>query len=177
MRLNLSTASERYELFPPTEDGDPAIVIIARPAFADVIEEAKGDDTLFEHGEQILELIEAAGGEDAKMSPALLQAHGKAGVLFARAVGRLVIEGWEGVADPDGTPAPVTPDRVDAFIGIQPIYEAFGEKYLSKWLTVQREKNVSAPSLTGTSEGAQPTARRVRGSAKSAQKKSSGRKP
>lgn len=178
MRLNLSAASERYQLIDPAPgDTGGGIAIVARPALTEVIEEAKAHDDFIAFAEELRSLVEAEeGGETGEITPEMIRAKGRSGVIFAKIVARLVIESWEGVEDPDGSPAPVEPDRVNAFLDHPVIYDRFSEKYLARWLTVQLEKNASAPSPTGTSAGEARTAKPARASAKSARGKSTPRK-
>jgi hypothetical protein len=87
-------------------------------------------------------------------------------LVFAKAIARRAVSDWEGVGDADGNPAAVTPAGIDALLEVWPIFEAFQATYVSKGLLLDAEKNVSAPSPTGTSAGAiataQPVARRAR---------------
>ena len=154
MRLNLSPKTERYVLI-QGQDEEAGIAIMARPALSEVLEEAKADAAMLGFVDD-LRAMEASDDQD--ITPALLKAKGKFGLLFTKAIARLVIEGWDGVEDPDGSVAPVTPDRVDAFLDIPVIYDAFTAQYLSRWLTVQTEKKGSAPSPNGTSAAARSTA-------------------
>lgn len=174
MRLNLNPSVERYELFAATDD-TPAVAFSARPALTEVMENAKADDAILEHAEEIRALIEAEQNGTADMA-AMIKAKGRAGVLLSKAVARATIESWEGIEDPDGSDAPVTPDRIDALLDIPAVYDRYTEVYLARWLTVQHEKNGSAPSQTGTSAGVKNTARRARGSAKTAPAKKTPRK-
>jgi hypothetical protein len=80
-------------------------------------------------------------------------------LVFAKAIARIAVCDWEGVGDTDGTPVPVTPEGIDALLEVWPIFEAFQAVYVSKGLLLDAEKNVSAPSPTGTSAGATATAR------------------
>ncbi|MBR9837027.1 MAG: hypothetical protein GYB50_03930 [Rhodobacteraceae bacterium] len=175
MRLNLSPSTERYVLVEPnpaTPD-DVGIAITARPALTEVIEEAKSHDDFLAFADELRGLIDAEGdGEVGDVTPDMIRAKSRSGVIFAKVVARIVIEGWEGVEDPDGSPAPVTADRVDAFLDHPAIYDLFAEKYLARWLTVQLEKNGSAPSPSGTSAGAAPTVKRARKPAQSARAES-----
>lgn len=156
MRLVLNPGVTPYRLF----DG-MGLVIHARPALVEVIEEAKADPALLAHAEAAKGLVDA-DAEAVAITPELLRSRGRSGVLFAKAVARLVIESWEGVEDPDGSPAPVTPDRIDALLDLPPVYEAFTLRYLGRWLIVQAEKNDSSLSLNGISAGAQTTAKAAR---------------
>lgn len=178
MRLNLSPEVERYELFAPEradDPEDPGVAIWAAPALSDVVEEAQADESLTSYGAEIRAMIEAQD-DGAEITPETLKAHGKFGVLLAKAIARLTIERWDGVEDPDGSDAPVTPERIDAFLDHPAVYKAFMEKYMARWFAVQAEKNASAPSPSGTSAGARNTAKPARKPAKSARGKSTGRK-
>lgn len=169
MRLNLSPSVEEYVLF----DG---ITITARPALSEVMEAAKASDELIAMGDELRQMMEAEGDEGTEVTGDMVRAKGRAGVLLSKAVAELTIESWQGVEDPDGSPAPVTPDRIRAFMDVPAVYDKYTEVYLAKWLTVVREKNDSAPSPTGTSEGATRTAKGARKSAGSARGKSTNRK-
>lgn len=76
----------------------------------------------------------------------------------AREAGVLTIVGWEGVADPDGAPAEVTPDNIRALLDLYPVGEAWQRLHVGPALVLAAEKNASAPSPTGTSAGAKGTA-------------------
>ena len=80
-------------------------------------------------------------------------------LVFAKAIARRAVNGWEGVGDAEGSPVPVTPDGVDALLEVWPIFEAFQATYVARGLLLDSEKNASAPSPTGTSAGATATAR------------------
>lgn len=162
MRLNLKPGVEPYDLF-----GDGGVIIHARPALSDVIEQAKGDASLLALAEELRSEL----GEVDDVSPELLQSRGRFGVLFAKAIAKMVIESWDGIEDPDGSPAPVTPDRVEALLDVSPVFDAFGTVYLARWMLLSAEKNDSAPSPDGTSVAAPSTAAPARRSAKSAPKK------
>lgn len=167
MRLHLKPGIDSYVLIEPTAEST-GVIIRARPAITDVIEQAIADPAILALGEDAREQIE---GEDGQVDPDMIRSQRRVGLVFAKAIARAVIEEWEGIEDPDGKPAPVTPDRIDAFLDHKVLYDAFTEKYLARWLTVQAEKNDSAPSLTGTSAAAHPTAQRARAGAKSAPKR------
>ena len=89
-------------------------------------------------------------------------------VVMAKALARLVVLDWEGVGDAEGNPVPVTPDGIDALLDILPLFEAFQLRYVSKGLLLEEEKNVSAPSPSGTSPGETGTADPAPASAPSA---------
>jgi hypothetical protein len=80
-------------------------------------------------------------------------------LVFAKAIARIAVSAWEGVGDADGTPVPVSPEGIDALLEVWPIFEAFQGSYVAGGLLLDAEKNVSAPSPTGTSAGAIATAR------------------
>ena len=88
--------------------------------------------------------------------------------VFAAALARRAIVGWEGVGDEDGNVLPATPEGIDALLSLWPNFEAFNLHYVSRGMLLDAEKNGSAPSPTGTSVGATVTARPARRSAKTA---------
>ena len=88
--------------------------------------------------------------------------------VFAAALARRAVIGWEGVGDADGTVIAVTPEGIDALLSLWPIFEAFNLHYVSRGMLLDAEKNGSAPLPTGTSAGATVTARPVIRSAKTA---------
>ena len=79
--------------------------------------------------------------------------------IFAAALARRAVVDWEGVGDADGTVIAVSPEGIDALLSLWPIFEAFNLHYISPGMLLDAEKNVSAPSPTGTSVGATATAR------------------
>lgn len=79
--------------------------------------------------------------------------------IFAGALARRAVVDWEGVGDANGNPLAVTPEGIDALLSLWPIFEAFNLHYVSPGMLLDAEKNVSAPSPTGTSVGATATAR------------------
>lgn len=93
------------------------------------------------------------------------------GVAMARAVARRVLVDWKGVADAKGKPAPVTPENIDALLAHWWLWEAWAVKVFAPALGLVDEKNVSAPSLTGTSAGAPNTVLTARKPARSARAK------
>lgn len=80
-------------------------------------------------------------------------------LAMAKAVARRAVLDWEGVGDDAGNVVHVTPEGIDALLEIWPVFEAFQMQYVAKGLTLDAEKNVSAPSPTGLSVGATDTAR------------------
>lgn len=106
-------------------------------------------------------------------------------VAEAAAFARRAVIAWEGVADEDGKPIPApTPDQAAALMEQSPICcLAFISQYIAPMRELEQEKNVSAPSPSGSSEGADDTAQHVQSHAKNAQggktsrKRSKGSKP
>ena len=90
--------------------------------------------------------------------------------VFAAALARRAVIGWEGVGDADGTVIAVSPEGIDALLSLWPIFEAFNLHYVSRGMLLDAEKNGSAPSPTGTSAGATATARPVKRSARTARR-------
>ena len=88
--------------------------------------------------------------------------------VFAAALARRAIVDWDGVGDADGTVIAVSPEGIDALLSLWPIFEAFNLLYVSRGMLLDVEKNVFAPSPTGTSVGATTTARPAKRSAKTA---------
>ena len=91
-------------------------------------------------------------------------------VIGAKAIARRAVLDWEGVGDADGNPVQVTPEGIDALLEIWPVFEAFQVQYVSKGMLLEQEKNVSAPSPTGTSAAAQTTAKPAKARAKPARR-------
>lgn len=183
MRLNLSPQSEWYELIPGTEEYT-GVKIKARPALSAVLEDARLDEEFMRHAaemaadtdlDQIKEMMET-GALDGMPSEVVRSAT-RSQYLLTRAIARLVIDEWEGVEDPDGSVAPVSADRIDALLDVPQILEAFKQKYIMRWLTVQLEKNGSAPSQNGTSGAETSIAKPAQAPAKDARGKSTGPKP
>ena len=57
-------------------------------------------------------------------------AAGERTTTLVKALGRLAVQGWEGVAGEDGEPARLTPEGVDALLDLWPMAEAFERLYL-----------------------------------------------
>lgn len=87
---------------------------------------------------------------------------------LVKELGLLAIVGWEGVAGDDGEPAPVTEASVSALLDLYPLFSVFDKQFIGPALTLDAEKNASAPSLNGTSAGAKTIAAPARRRAKSA---------
>ena len=91
-------------------------------------------------------------------------------LVFAKALGRLAITGWEGVGDEDGKPVDVSPEGIDALLDVWPLFEAFQTEYVAGGLLLDQEKNVSSPLPSGSSAGATDIATPVSAPAKPARK-------
>lgn len=91
-------------------------------------------------------------------------------LVFAKALARRAVMDWEGVGDEEGEPLDVSPEGIDALLDIWPIFEAFQAGYVAKALVLEQEKNVSAPSPTGTSAGATGTAKPAKARARTARR-------
>ncbi len=91
-------------------------------------------------------------------------------LVFAKALGRIAITGWEGVGDEDGKPVDVSPEGIDALLDVWPLFEAFQTEYVAGGLLLDQEKNVSSPLPSGSSAGATAIAARVSVPAKPARK-------
>ena len=91
-------------------------------------------------------------------------------VVFGKALAERAILDWEGVGDADGNPAPVTPEGIAALLDIWPIFERYQVGYVAKGLELETEKNVSAPSPSGSTAGAKATARPARKAVRTARK-------
>jgi hypothetical protein len=91
-------------------------------------------------------------------------------LAMAKALARRAVLDWEGVGDAAGDPLVVSPEGVDALLDVWPVFEAFQTGYVAKGLILDAEKNASAPSPTGASVGATPTARPARRSARTARR-------
>lgn len=63
------------------------------------------------------------------------------GVAFIKALARLSILEWEGVADAKSEPAPVSPDAVDALMEIWQAAAAFERIYARPISEIETEKN------------------------------------
>jgi hypothetical protein len=74
-------------------------------------------------------------------------------LVFARALARRAVLEWEGVGDADGNPIDPDAAAINALLDIWPIFEALQLTYVSRGLLLEQEKNVSAPSPTGTTAG------------------------
>jgi hypothetical protein len=108
------------------------VTVLIRPLTAAIFSAARAD---LEAGD----LIDAEAQEIA--------------AALVKAIARRTILSWEGVGDADGTPVDPDDATVDALFDLWPIYEAFNERFIARWLLLGEEGNGSAPSPTGTLAG------------------------
>ena len=104
-------------------------------------------------------LMVSARADPAIETPAEGASQEALALAMAKAVARRAVLDWEGVGDDAGNVVPVSPEGIDALLEIWPVFEAFQTQYVAKGLILDAEKNVSAPSLTGSSAGATGIAR------------------
>ena len=112
-------------------------------------------------------MVATRSGPDVEAVPDATSDETRA-LIFAKALARRAVLDWEGVGDAEGKVIAPSPQAIEALLDIWPIFEAFQLVYVSKGLLLEQEKNVSAPSPTGPSEGATATARPAKGRAKTA---------
>ena len=86
------------------------------------------------------------------------QATGERTAALVKALGRMVVEEWEGVGNAEGEPVPVTPEGIDALLDLWPMAESFERLYLGPALLLDAEKNAFAPAPNGTSAAGRDTA-------------------
>jgi hypothetical protein len=91
-----------------------------------------------------------------------------AGLAFTRSLARAGILGWEGVGNAEGEPVEASPENVDAFLDLWPIFDAIDRRYVAPALIGLDEKNGSSLSPNGISAGATATVRRARKAAATA---------
>lgn len=141
LRLNLTSEPRWVDLI-------PGVRMQVSPVTTSVMAMARRDAGIDEMGEDLAEE--------------------EVGLAMVRAVARRVVLDWEGVGDEDGAPLPVSPEGVDALLEIWPVFEAFQNAVLGPQLMLEQEKNDSALSPNGTSEGATATAKPAKGRARRA---------
>lgn len=108
-------------------------------------------------------LDEAARGDAALMTGLGFQ-------TLLECLARYAVEDWDGVADQDGTPLPVTPEALAALMRLEEIAHAFFVEVMRPAETVAMEGNVSGPAPRGTSAPARNTAGAAKRSARRAGK-------
>ena len=142
--LRLSLASE-----PEWLDLGHGVRVRVLPCTSGVMAAARGSDAV--------EALVAAGASEAELALAL-----------AKGIAGIALLDWEGVGDADGNPIPVSPEAASALMDVWPLFEAFQARYVATGLLLDAEKNVSAPSPSGTTAGATATAKHVRRRARTA---------
>ena len=92
------------------------------------------------------------------------EAAGLRSVLLLKALARLAVLDWQGVADAAGGAAPLSAEGLDALMELWPMASAFESGYLAPALLLDAEKNACAPAPNGTSAAGPSTAPAVPGS-------------
>ena len=113
-------------------------------------------------------LMVATRSDPAVQDLATDASNGSRAAVFAAALARRAVIGWEGVGDADGSVIAVSPEGIDALLSLWPIFEAFNLLYVSRGMLLDAEKNGFAPSPTGTSAGATAIARPAKARARTA---------
>jgi hypothetical protein len=98
------------------------------------------------------DVLKAGGGDAATL----------AGLVFTRSLARAGILAWEGVGNAEGVPVEPSPETIDAFLDLWPVFDAIDRLYVAPALVGLDEKNASSPLPSGTSAGAKATAPRAR---------------
>ena len=123
------------------------VTVLIRPLTAAIFSAARAD---LEAGE----LIDAEAQEIA--------------AALVKAIARRTILSWEGVGDAEGNVIEPDETAINALFDLWPIYEAFNERFIARWLLLGEEGNGSAPLPTGTSAGVLDIARPAPGAAPTA---------
>lgn len=98
-------------------------------------------------------------------------------VLLATELAKLAIIEWEGVADQDDQPAPVTPETIAAAMDFWVVNDAFQNLYVTPGLLMGAEKKPSATAPHGTSVTVRNTAAAAQAHVQTAPITSTRRKP
>jgi len=98
-------------------------------------------------------------------------------VLLATELAKLAIIEWEGVADQDDQPAPVTPETIAAAMDFWVVNEAFQSLYVTPGLLMGAEKKPSATAPDGTSATVRNTVQAAPAHAQTVPTKSTRHKP
>lgn len=77
----------------------------------------------------------------------------EAGDVMTRAILSAAIMAWEGIADSDGAPLPVTPDAIAKVLDDPILFDLLDTRFVLPWAL---EKNGLAPSHAGILAGATP---------------------
>jgi hypothetical protein len=78
--------------------------------------------------------------------------------VFNVSLGRFAIQEWDGVADADGAPAPVSPENIQALMQLPLIGNEFVQAYMKPQELLTTEGNGSKPALNGTTVAGKTTA-------------------
>lgn len=79
-------------------------------------------------------------------------------LVMGQSIARLSIVEWDGVGNEDGEVIDPTPETISALMDIWPLCQSFMRQCVDPVFTVETEKKGSAPSPSGSSAGAPPTA-------------------
>ena len=110
-----------------------------------------------------------AARRDPAVAAAVLTGNdGDKEVAVGKSLARLLIQEWEGVADTDGNPAPVTPENIGLLLDVWEVWLEWAGQVLATFVQMSAEKNVSAPLPSGNSAGAGNTAEPAKASATTA---------
>lgn len=79
-------------------------------------------------------------------------------LVMGQSIARLSIVEWDGVGNEDGEVIDPTPETISALMDIWPLCQSFMRQCVDPVFTAETEKKGSAPSPSGSSAGAPPTA-------------------
>lgn len=79
-------------------------------------------------------------------------------LVMGQSIARLSIVEWDGVGNEDGEVIDPTPETISALMDIWPLCQSFMRQCVDPVFTAEAEKKGSAPSPSGSSAGAPPTA-------------------
>ncbi len=79
-------------------------------------------------------------------------------LVMGQSIARLSIVEWDGVGNEDGEVIDPTPEAISALMDIWPLCQSFMRQCVDPVFTAETEKKESAPSPSGSSAGAPPTA-------------------
>ena len=79
-------------------------------------------------------------------------------LVMGQSIARLSIVEWDGVGNEDGEVIDPTPETISALMEIWPLCQSFMRQCDDPVFTAEAEKKGSAPSPSGSSAGAPPTA-------------------
>ena len=158
IRLNLDAAKPRWV------EIAPGVRLHVLPLTSDIMAAAEAElDDAPEVPAAADDDVAAAMQGDQGAITRLARAHrsrrgGARELAVMRAYARRLIVGWEGVEAPDGGPAPVTPEYVDAFIASPRLLTLFRYHVVAPAMGLVTEKNGSLPSPDTSTAGATTTA-------------------